>query len=498
MTAVPAYVRTSRMDIVAANELCRALYGGALDDDRLPLNLARYLFLDPHSRGFFLDWDDVADDLVGALRVQAGRDPRDKGLSDLIGELSTRSDEFVARWARQNVRLHRTARKRLHNRVVGDIELTGNALELPGDDLVLIAYTADPGSPAEDQLRLLATLGRHPDHRRDGPTSGQSADPARLTSTDSSYRPPTSANDREKRDCTMPDVSTLTLNNGVTLPALGLGVFQTPPDETRAAVTAALEAGYRHIDTAAAYGNERQVGEAIAASGVDRAEVFVETKIWISDYGYDQTLHGFEKSARKLGVDQIDLLILHQALPSEFDDDPGGVPGAGDAARRRQGPRDRGQQLHGRPPHHACSTRPRVVPAVNQIEVHPYFQQREVQALGAEHGILTQAWSPIGGITFYRDGEHTSTLQDPVIGGIAEAHGKTPAQVMLRWGVQQGRSVIPKSTKPARIAENLDVFDFDLTADELAAIDALDTGQRGGPEPEAITLEAFGRPIPED
>ncbi len=117
------------------------MYGGVLDEDRLPLNLARYLFLDPHSRGFFLDWDQVADDQVGTLRVQAGRDPRDKALSDLIGELSTRSDEFVARWARQNVRLHRTARKRLHNRVVGDIELTGNALELPGDELTLIAYT---------------------------------------------------------------------------------------------------------------------------------------------------------------------------------------------------------------------------------------------------------------------------------------------------------------------------------------------------------------------
>jgi MmyB-like transcription regulator ligand binding domain len=126
-----------------------------LDDGRLPLNLARYLFLDPHSRGFFLDWDAVADDLIGALRVQAGRDPRDRALSDLIGELSTRSDDFVARWARQNVRLHRTARKRLHNRVIGEIELTGNALELPGDDLILIAYTADPGSRAEDQLKLL-------------------------------------------------------------------------------------------------------------------------------------------------------------------------------------------------------------------------------------------------------------------------------------------------------------------------------------------------------
>jgi len=139
-----------------------------------------------------------------------------------------------------------------------------------------------------------------------------------------------------------------------------------------------------------------------------------------------------------------------------------------------------------------------VVPAVNQLEIHPYFQQREVQAFDSEHGILDQAWSPIGGITFYRDSGHTNALEDPVIGEIARAHGKSPAQVMLRWGLQQGRSVIPKSTKPERIAENLDVFDFDLTADELAAIDALDTGQRGGPEPEVITLEAFGRPIPEN
>jgi diketogulonate reductase-like aldo/keto reductase len=139
----------------------------------------------------------------------------------------------------------------------------------------------------------------------------------------------------------------------------------------------------------------------------------------------------------------------------------------------------------------------RVVPAVNQIEVHPYFVQPEVQAFGTEHDILAQAWSPIGGITFYRDGDHTSTLQDPVIGGIATGRGKTPAQVMLRWGIQDGRSVIPKSTKPSRIAENIDVFDLELTADEMAAIDALDTGRRGGPEPDAITLEAFGREIPD-
>jgi 2,5-diketo-D-gluconate reductase A len=138
-----------------------------------------------------------------------------------------------------------------------------------------------------------------------------------------------------------------------------------------------------------------------------------------------------------------------------------------------------------------------VVPAVNQIEVHPYFQQPDVQAANTTHGILTQAWSPIGGITFYRDGQNSSTLDDPTIRRIATAHAKSPAQVMLRWHLQQGRSAIPKSTNPARIAENLDVFDFELADDELGAIDGLDAGIRVGPEPEAITLAAFGRPIPE-
>ncbi len=145
LAGLPAYVRTPRMDVLAANDLCRALYGGALDADRLPVNVARYLFLDPHSRGFYRDWDAVADDTVAALRMQAGQDVRDRSLTDLIGELSTRSDAFADRWARHDVRLHRTTRKRLHNQVVGDLELTGNALELPGDGLVLIAYTADPG-----------------------------------------------------------------------------------------------------------------------------------------------------------------------------------------------------------------------------------------------------------------------------------------------------------------------------------------------------------------
>ncbi len=291
-------------------------------------------------------------------------------------------------------------------------------------------------------------------------------------------------------------MTTLRLNNDVEMPAIGLGVFQTPPEETRAAVEVALSTGYRHIDTAAAYGNEREVGDAVRSSGIARDDIFLETKIWISDYGYDQTLHGFDKSAAKLGVEQIDLLILHQALPSAFDKTLEAYRALetllADGKVRAIG-------VSNFMVEHLTELleKATVVPAVNQIEVHPYFQQREVQQLGARNGILTQAWSPIGGITFYRDSNHGSTLQDPVIGDIATTHAKSPAQVMLRWHLQQGRSVIPKSTKAHRIAENFDVFDFDLTDTELAAIDALDTGQRGGPEPADITLETFGRAIPE-
>jgi diketogulonate reductase-like aldo/keto reductase len=194
-------------------------------------------------------------------------------------------------------------------------------------------------------------------------------------------------------------MNSLTLNNGVTMPALGLGVFQTQPDETRAAVASALEVGYRHIDTAAAYGNEREVGEALRASGTARDEIFIETEIWISDYGFDETLHGFEKSAGKLGVDQIDLLILHQALPSAFDRTLEAYRALesllGDGKVRAIG-------VSNFMVDHLTTLldKAEVVPAVNQIELHPYFQQPTVQALGAEHGILTQAWSPIGGITF--------------------------------------------------------------------------------------------------
>lgn len=294
-------------------------------------------------------------------------------------------------------------------------------------------------------------------------------------------------------------IPTLTLNNGVTMPALGYGVFQTPPDETVAAVRTALEVGYRHIDTAAAYGNERGVGQALAQSGLTRDDVFVETKVWVSDYGYEQTLHAFDKATGKLGIDQLDLLILHQPAPDRFDLTVGAYR-ALEKLLAEGGVRAIG--VSNFMPHHLDSLleQVEVVPAVNQVELHPYFTQPQVQAADSRHGVLTQAWSPIGGITFYPgwgDENRRSTLDDPTIASIAAAHGRTAAQVMLRWHLQQGRSAIPKSVTPSRIAENFAVTDFELTAAELAAIDALDTGVRGGPDPDVPRPEFFAREIPE-
>jgi diketogulonate reductase-like aldo/keto reductase len=287
----------------------------------------------------------------------------------------------------------------------------------------------------------------------------------------------------------------LTLNNRVQMPALGLGVFQSPPEQTAAAVASALAHGYRLIDTAAAYANERQVGEGIRGSAIPRGDVFIETKVWISDYGYDATRHAFDKSAGKLGVDRLDLLLLHQPLPSRFDLTLNAYRALETLLADGQ---VRAIGVSNFMPEHLerLLAETSIVPAVNQIEVHPYFQQTTLQRLHTDHGILTQAWSPIGGITSYRGGEKR-TFDDPTLQQIAHQHDKSAAQVMLRWHLQEGRSAIPKSTKPARIAENFDVFDFELSRDQIAAIDALDTGVRGGPEPETITLETFGRQIPE-
>lgn len=293
-------------------------------------------------------------------------------------------------------------------------------------------------------------------------------------------------------------VMELTLNNGITMPALGLGVFQSPPAETTAAVEAALATGYRHVDTAAAYGNEREVGEGIRRSGVDRSEVFIETKVWVSDYGYEETLHAWKKATGKLGVDQLDLLILHQPAPGVFEKTIAAYKAL--EALLADG-RVRSIGVSNFMPHHLerLLAETDIVPAINQVELHPYFTQPEVQAADAAGGILTQAWSPIGGITFYPGWgeERKNVMQDATIAAIAEAHGKTPAQVMLRWHLQQGRSAIPKSVNPTRIAENFDVFDVELSADELTRIDALDTGVRNGPDPDQMRTERFAMVIPE-
>lgn len=293
-------------------------------------------------------------------------------------------------------------------------------------------------------------------------------------------------------------VPDLTLNNGVTMPALGFGVFQSSPEDTAAAVETALRTGYRHIDTAAAYGNEREVGEGLRRSGVDRSEVFLETKVWVSDFGYDQTLHAYEKASRKLGVEQLDLLILHQPAPDRFDK----TIAAYQALERLLAEGHvRAIGVSNFMPHHLADllARVEVVPAVNQIELHPYFTQPQVRRADAEHGILDQAWSPIGGITFYPGwGEdRRSVMDDPTIQAIAQEHGKSAAQVMLRWHLQQGRSAIPKSTNAGRIAENFAIFDFALSDEELARIDALDTRVRSGPDPDVPRPERFDTPVPE-
>jgi diketogulonate reductase-like aldo/keto reductase len=291
----------------------------------------------------------------------------------------------------------------------------------------------------------------------------------------------------------------ITLNNGVELPALGFGVFQTPPDVTQAAVEEALRVGYRLVDTAASYLNEPEVGAAIAASGLDRAELFVQTKVWVSNYSYDGALHAFDVSTRKLGVDYLDLYLLHQPLPQDFD---ATVAAYRALERLLEEGRTRAIGISNFSPAHLDTFLPRIsiVPAVNQVEVHPYYSQPQLHEAHARLGIATQAWSPLGGVYVYRPSDADApkrALTDPVITAIAERHAKSAAQVVLRWHIDRGRSAIPKSIRPARIAENFEVFDFSLSPDEIALIDALDTGVRGGPNQDALDFRTLHRPIPE-
>lgn len=294
------------------------------------------------------------------------------------------------------------------------------------------------------------------------------------------------------------DMDTFTLSNGVALPAIGFGVFQSSPAETAEAVEVALRAGYRHVDTAAAYGNEREVGEGLRSSGVDRADVVVETKVWATDYGYDETLHAFDKATGKLGLEQLDVLILHQVAANLFDRT---IASYRALERLLADGRVRAIGVSNFPIHRLeqLMDATEVVPHLNQVELHPYHSQPALQAFHREHGILTQAWSPIGGITFYPGpwGDRRSVMDDETLQAIAAEHGVTPAQVMLRWHLQQGRQAIPKSTKPERIRQNLDVDGFALTDAQLASIDALDTGAPSGPEPEREFTPEMLRPIPE-
>jgi len=288
----------------------------------------------------------------------------------------------------------------------------------------------------------------------------------------------------------------LRLNNDVTIPAIGLGVFQSPPEETTSAVEAALRDGYRLIDTAAAYGNEREVAEGIHRSGVAREEVFVATKLWISDYGFEAAKVGFAASLRRLDVDYVDLYLLHQPVPSDFENTIGAYQ-AMESFLAEGRARAIGVSNFSAEHLRTLIDRTDVVPAVNQVEIHPYFSQPALRAVHADLGILTQAWSPIGGILVYVPGsdEGHGPLTDPVVTALATKYDKTPAQVVLRWHVEHGTSAIPKSVKAHRIAENFGVFDFSLTADEVATIDALDKGVRGGPDPEKLNRDTHPKVV---
>jgi diketogulonate reductase-like aldo/keto reductase len=268
-------------------------------------------------------------------------------------------------------------------------------------------------------------------------------------------------------------VPPIILNNGVEMPQLGFGVWQVADDEAERAVGTALEAGYRSIDTAAIYGNEKGTGRAIASSGLDRAELFVTTKLWNADQGYDSTLRAFDTSLEKLGLDYVDLYLIHWPMPDRglFVDTYKAFEKLYEEGRAKA------IGVSNFLPEHLTTLlgATSVVPAVNQIELHPQLQQRAAREAHAEHGILTEAWSPLG--------SGKGLLDVPAIVAIARKHERTPAQVVLRWHLQLGNIVIPKSVTPSRIKENIEVFDFTLDDEDLGAISALDEGRRLGSDP---------------
>ncbi|CAL9608321.1 aldo/keto reductase [Streptomyces sp. enrichment culture] len=271
----------------------------------------------------------------------------------------------------------------------------------------------------------------------------------------------------------MSKVPSLTLNNGVAMPQLGFGVWQVPDAEAADAVGTALEAGYRSIDTAAVYENERGTGQAVKASGLPREDLFVTTKLWNTEQGYDSTLRAFDASLERLGLDYVDLYLIHWPAPARdayVDTYRAFEKILADGRARSIG-------VSNFLPEHLerLMDATSVVPAVNQIELHPQLAQAESRAFHERHGIATEAWSPLG--------QGRGLLEVPAVAAVARKHGRTPAQVVLRWHLQLGNVVIPKSVTPSRIRENIEVFDFELDGEDMAAFAALDEGRRLGPDP---------------
>ena len=266
-----------------------------------------------------------------------------------------------------------------------------------------------------------------------------------------------------------------TISNGVIMPSIGFGVFQVPPDATSTAVTTALEAGYRSIDTAAIYGNEEGTGDAIRMSGVPRGDLFVATKLWNTEQGFDPALAAFDASIARLGLDYVDLYLIHWPCPAQdrYLDTWRAIERLLAEGRVRAIGVSNFQPAH----LERLAQHSGIVPAVNQVELHPLLQQRELRAYHAAHGIATEAWSPL---------VRGQLLDDPTIGGIAARHARTPAQVVLAWHLALGNIIIPRSVTSSRIRENLDITDIVLSTADVAAIDAMDRGQRIGPDPDTF------------
>ncbi|ANW64993.1 oxidoreductase [Mycobacterium sp. djl-10] len=277
----------------------------------------------------------------------------------------------------------------------------------------------------------------------------------------------------------MSTVPAITLNNGTTIPQLGFGVFQVPPEDTASTVKTALEIGYRHIDTAEMYGNEKGVGEGVRAAGLDRGDVFITSKLNNGFHKPDDARRAFDDTLAALGYDYVDLFLIHWPLPTRYDGDFVSTWNVLEEFARDGRARSIGVSNF-QPAHlDKLAAGSSTVPAVNQIEVHPYLTNDEVRAYGQQHDIVTEAWSPIA---------QGKVLDDSAITAIAESTGKTPAQVVLRWHVQRGDVVFPKSVTPKRMQENFDIFDFELDGDQMAAISALDKGEAGrtGPNPDTF------------